>query len=160
MAVGGDEGALAVRMGEPDRKVVLRRCHRPAVGDRAEFRAQKSAELVIAEIGGDLKGDAERLPGESDIAGRAAGPHFVVRDDDFGARLRPGRDRPDDQVDIDVADDGERAHGRYSVRVIFVLRRGVPTSATRAAAKSSMKRCAAGSMAKIAASPAARGSAR
>ena len=69
------------------------------------------------------------------IAGRTADAQFVVIDDDLGSGLRPWIGRAEDQIDIDVSDDGEWTHRSHSSRVILVERTGVPSSATRAPAK-------------------------
>ena len=74
---------------------------------------------------------------------------LVMVDDDLRSRLRPRLGWSEDQVDIDVADHRKRPH--HSLRVILVERTGVPAFSTRASAKAIMRRCATGSMAKIAA---------
>ena len=99
------------------------------------------------------KSTPSAVPGERGIAGRASDAQFVMVDDDLRPRLGPGRGRPEDQVDIDIADDSKRPH--HSLRVILVVRTGVPTSSTRSQAKAIIRRCATGSIASVAARPVA-----
>ncbi len=74
-------------------------------------------------------------------------------DQDFGAGHGPWCRRADDDVDIDIADDGERAarHRTHSSRVILPLRSGVPTLPTSTSARSMTSRCVGGSEARHAA---------
>ena len=77
----------------------------------------------------------------------------VVIDHHLGTGLGPRIRRPQDEVDIDIADDCKRSH--HSLRVILVERTGVPALSTRSFANAIISRCAAGNMAKIAANPVA-----
>jgi|GEM_PF-5907652 len=112
--------------------------HRPFLRTRAESLAQPAAELIVTDVGGDLEIDPQRLPGQRRVAGLAADAQIVVVDDGLGAGFRPWRDRADDQVDIDIADHCERPH--HSLRVILVVRTGVPALSTRLSAKAIMRR--------------------
>ena len=140
MAFGGKERALAIWMSKPQRNCRFRISNWPQVRNPDKGLLEKTAKLVIADVGGDLEWSVERSPCQRDIAGRATGPHLVVFDNRLGARRRPGSNRTHDEIDIDVADNGEGTHGTHSVLVIFELRSGMPTSATRDAAKPSMRR--------------------
>lgn len=136
MSARGEEGALAVRMGDADGERGADAFDRPGHGPLGKGLPQPGAELVVADIGCDCVVDAERIPGERAVAGAAADAQLVMVDDDFGSGFRPGGRRPEDEVDIGVADHGKRTH-RYSLRVILVERTGVPAFSTRAAARRS-----------------------
>ncbi len=76
--------------------------------------AQPAAELVGADIGGNVEINAKRFPGKCAVACLAANAKLVVVDDDLGARLGPRLGWSEDQVDIDVADNCKRTHLTHS----------------------------------------------
>jgi hypothetical protein len=105
VAGGGEKGPLAGGMHDADRELGRSRRARPARGTLRKRIAQPCAKWVTAHVGDDAVACAERGERQAGIACLPADAQFRVRQDGLGADSRPLRERPQDQIDIDVAGD-------------------------------------------------------
>src|SRR5436190_24191430 len=112
MSLGGQKGALAPGMGEPDGNGGGVRRLRPAEARRAESVRQPAAEHVVTDVADHAEWGAESLKRESGDSRGSAGADFALWQDALGARPGPGRQRSHDDIDVDIADHIDRSRGR------------------------------------------------